>query len=116
MTDERESLLPEVLRLLPWATDTGKPCYLSPAPEGGVLTALADRVENQHLRDAAEALGEARRVLADPAAGALALRLALTACARALANALRVAHSRGLRLGAEDTGEGSGHDRQPRGT
>ncbi|MEU2607226.1 hypothetical protein [Streptomyces albus] len=102
MSGEEEALPPDDLRLLPWVTDTGKPCYLSAAPGGGVLSALADRTENRQLRAGAEVLCEARRVLADPAAGALALRLTLTASARALADTLRVAHSRGLRLGAED--------------
>ncbi|CAM3239453.1 hypothetical protein ACH4LN_26185 [Streptomyces albus] len=102
MSTEKDPLFPDDLRLLPWVTDTGKPCYLSAAPGGGVLSALADRTENRQLRAAAEVLCEARRVLADPAAGALALRLTLTASARALADTLRVAHSRGLRLGAED--------------
>ncbi|MGY1437569.1 hypothetical protein [Streptomyces reniochalinae] len=74
----------------------------APGAEGGMISAPADRTENRQVRGAAETLREAESVLANPAAGALALRLALTSCVRALANALRVAQSRGLRLGAVD--------------
>ncbi|WP_369207580.1 hypothetical protein [Streptomyces sp. PU-14G] len=102
MPETNEPLFQEDMRLLPWTTETGKPCYLAPGAEGGVLSALADEAENHQVRGATEALREAESVLANPAAGALALRLALGACVRALANALRVAESRGLRLGAAD--------------
>ncbi|MGP3985510.1 hypothetical protein [Streptomyces sp. 3N207] len=102
MTEKHEPLFDEDLRLLPWTSDTGKPCYLAPGAEGGMISALADATEDRQITDAARVLGECEAVLAQPAAGALALRLALTAAVRALGDVLRVAHSRGLRLGACD--------------
>ncbi|RCG20615.1 hypothetical protein DTL70_20145 [Streptomyces diacarni] len=102
MPEKSEPLFHEDMRLLPWTTDTGKPCYLAADAEGGMISALADGTEARQTRDAVLALREAEDVLANPAAGALALRLAPHTCARALANALRVAESRGLRLGAVD--------------
>ncbi|MGI5349290.1 hypothetical protein ACQEU8_13990 [Streptomyces sp. CA-250714] len=102
MSTDKGPYFKEDLRLLPWASDTGKPCYLAPGAEDGMISALADATEDRQVRDAARVLGECEAVLAQPAAGALALRLALTAAVRALGDVLRVAHSRGLRLGACD--------------
>ncbi|UNS98560.1 hypothetical protein MMF93_20440 [Streptomyces tubbatahanensis] len=102
MPEKNEPLFQEDMRLLPWTTDTGKPCYLAEGAAGGVISALADGTEARQTRDAVQALREAEDVLANPAAGALALRLALHTCVRALAKVLRVAESRGLRLGAAD--------------
>ncbi|MBO8186785.1 hypothetical protein [Streptomyces spirodelae] len=100
MSPEKEPLFQEDLRLLPWTSDTGKPCYLAPGADDGMISALADAAEDRQIGEAARVLRECEAVLAQPAAGALALRLALTAAARALRDVARVAHSRGLRLGA----------------
>lgn len=87
------------LRLLPWLSESGKPCYLR-AEEGepGVVGLFADRVEARQLGEAERVLGEARAVLGEPAAGALALRLSLTSAAGALERVLRIAESRGRRV------------------
>ncbi|MFE0764760.1 hypothetical protein [Streptomyces smyrnaeus] len=84
----------EDMRLLPWVSDMGKPCYLVGDPEGVVAT-FADRVEERQLAAAHQALSEAHSVLGEPAAGALALRLALARVLPALAHVLRIAESRG---------------------
>lgn len=102
MTQDREPLFEEDLRLLPWTSETGKPCYLAPGAEDGMVSAPADGIENRHLAEAARVLQECEAILADPAAGALALRLALTASSRAQRGTLRIARGRGLRLGVCD--------------
>ncbi|MEJ1200774.1 MULTISPECIES: hypothetical protein [unclassified Streptomyces] len=61
------------LRLLPWLSPEGKPCYLAPGGDGGVISRLADRTEARQL-------------------------------AECLADALRVAESRGRRLPQADDG------------
>ncbi|MEU7316358.1 hypothetical protein [Streptomyces sp. NPDC007083] len=104
MAEKYEPVVGEDLRLLPWTSETGKPCYLAPGAEDGMISAPADATEERQIRDAAGVLGEGEALLADPGAGALALRLALTAAVRALRDALRIAHSRGLRLGVCDDG------------
>lgn len=84
----------EDMRLLPWVSDVGKPCYLVGDPEGVVAT-FADRVEERQLAAAHKALSEAHSVLGEPAAGALALRLALKNAAAGLRDVLRIVESRG---------------------
>lgn len=95
----------EELRLLPWVSDTGKPCYLSSAdgPQGPV-SRLADEVEAAQLADATAVLADTQAVLDEPAAVALALRLALKASTGALTNTLRIATSRGARPDPYGTG------------
>ncbi|MGI5353207.1 hypothetical protein ACQEU8_34250 [Streptomyces sp. CA-250714] len=90
MADQHD---PNSMRLLPWVSDTGKPCYLVGEPDGVVAT-FADRVEERQLAAAQAALEEAHSALADSAAGALALRLALKNAATSLAKVLRIAESR----------------------
>jgi hypothetical protein len=77
------------MRLLPWESDTGKPCYLLGDPDG-VIATYADRVEERQRANARFALAEAQAVLDEPAAGALALRLALKSATTSLANMLRI--------------------------
>ncbi|MGP3989649.1 hypothetical protein [Streptomyces sp. 3N207] len=84
---------PNSMRLLPWVSDMGKPCYLVGEADGVVAT-FADRVEARQLAAAQAALAEAHSALDDPAAGALALRLALKNASSGLANMLRIAESR----------------------
>ncbi|EKX65053.1 hypothetical protein Sipo8835_38015 [Streptomyces ipomoeae] len=94
------------LRLLPWTTPDGKPCYLDPDTiHPGPLSQLADSVEVMQLGSAEDVLGGGRAVLADPAAGERALRFALTRATESLEDVLRIAVSRGLRIeaaGGED--------------
>jgi hypothetical protein len=86
------------LRLLPWKTDTGKPRFLSSDGASGALTRLADEMEAAQLSTGADVLREARKVLNDPMAPHGALRYAGMRLAECLADALRIAESRGMRL------------------
>ncbi|WP_221348149.1 hypothetical protein [Streptomyces beigongshangae] len=100
---------PPGLRLLPWETDTGKPCFLSTDGPRGLLSRLADELEAEQLRDGADVLVGARAVLDDRKAGEYALRGALRATAQVLGDVLRVADSRGARLPRPDhDGRGDG--------
>ncbi|GAQ67196.1 hypothetical protein [Streptomyces scabiei] len=84
------------LRLLPWTTPDGKPCYLDPdTAHPGPLSLLADSVEVSQLGSAQEVLAGSRAVLADAAAGERAVRFALTRAAESLEDVLRIAVSRG---------------------
>lgn len=88
------------LRLAPWETAAGRPCYLSTAPEG-VLTVLADAVEADQLTDAREVLQHARSAIREagrPLTAPEALWI-VTRLAESLGTVLRVADSRGMRLG-----------------
>ncbi|MGW1163171.1 hypothetical protein ACWD48_34275 [Streptomyces sp. NPDC002519] len=53
------------LRLRPWETDTGKPGLLSRNGTPGVLARIADEIEAEQLRDAADVLKGAQAVLDD---------------------------------------------------
>ncbi|WP_405797371.1 hypothetical protein [Streptomyces sp. NBC_01506] len=110
------------LRLLPWTSDEGKPCFLSADGDGGVMSRLADSVEASQTSTGTEVLGGARAVLADPKVGSRELRFALARVTEVLGDVLRVAESRGARLSApgeyedeedledleDDGGEGDG--------
>ncbi|UNZ18017.1 hypothetical protein [Streptomyces sp. 891-h] len=91
------------LRLLPWPSPEGKPCYLVPDEEGGHLSRLADQMEEELLTTGTDVLGLAREVLEDPASPYTEVRYAGIRLAECLTDALRVAESRGLRLSARDT-------------
>ncbi|MEV5346264.1 hypothetical protein [Streptomyces achromogenes] len=90
------------LRLLPWTSPDGKPCYLSTDHDDSRLSRLADDVEAAQLRSGEQVLAGARAVLADRAAGERAVRFALTRAGESLEEVLRIAHSRGARLPAYD--------------
>ncbi|MEV0642287.1 hypothetical protein AB0I77_46710 [Streptomyces sp. NPDC050619] len=83
------------LRLLPWTTPEGKPCYLSADDPHSRLSLLADDVEAAQLESGEQVLAGARAVLGDPKAGERAVRFALTRAAESLEEVLRVAVSRG---------------------
>ncbi|CAM5649025.1 hypothetical protein [Streptomyces aurantiogriseus] len=89
------------LRLLPWTTPDGKPCYLSTDSDTSRLSLLADDVEAAQLDSGEQVLAGARAVLADPHAGERAVRFALRRATECLADALRVAASRGERIPLE---------------
>lgn len=95
------------LRLLPWPSPDGKPCYLSTDGNGGYLSRLADDMEAVQLATATDVLGLARKVLDDPASPYTEVRYAGLRLAECLTDALRVAESRGLRLPAPDTETGT---------
>ncbi|ARP70325.1 hypothetical protein [Streptomyces pluripotens] len=86
-------------RLLPWATADGKPCYLSTDGQGYVAT-LADSIESIQLGMGTELLAYARDTTAPGAKilSATEYRWLARRLTEALADALRVADSRGQRL------------------
>ncbi|MEU3255437.1 hypothetical protein [Streptomyces sp. NPDC006997] len=86
------------LRLLPWTTPEGKPCYLSADGPGSLLSRLADDVEEAQLASGEQVLAGSRAVLADARAGERAVRFALTRTAESLEDVLRIAVSRGGRI------------------
>lgn len=96
---------PRTLRLLPWTTPDGKPCFLSAGAEAGILSRLADNVEAAQTSSGVAVLGGAKAVLANPKTGTRELRFALTRVTESLGDVLRVAESRGA-LGAPEVDEG----------
>ncbi|WP_330305572.1 MULTISPECIES: hypothetical protein [unclassified Streptomyces] len=101
--DTRATQAPGELRLLPWTTPEGKPCYLS--TDGGRdsrLSLLADDIEAAQLDSGGQVLAGARSVLADPKAGERAVRFALTRATESLEDVLRVAVSRGGRISGNE--------------
>ncbi|MFD4542119.1 hypothetical protein [Streptomyces bauhiniae] len=90
------------LRLLPW-TNEGKACWLSPASEGSVISALADVMEAEQTRDGREVLAHARRLMEMPDQLNLhVLKFTAVRLAECLSDVLRVAESRGIRLGVAE--------------
>lgn len=90
------------LRLLPWESEGGKPCYLSADGSRSRLSRIADEIEADQLSDGADVAKGAQAVLDDGNAGEHAVRLALRAATQALVAVLRVANSRGARLPVPD--------------
>lgn len=88
------------LRLLPWTTPDGKPCYPSSDSDHSRLALLADDVEAAQLDSGEQVLVGARAVLADTKAGERAVRFALTRATESLEDVLRIAVSRGERIEA----------------
>ncbi|MFG3407836.1 sulfatase [Streptomyces sp. NPDC048142] len=86
------------LRLLPWRSAEGKPCYLSTGNPNSRLSRLADEMEEEQIECGNVVLEGAHEVLADQAAGEVAVRFALTQAVLSLREVLVVAHSRGRRL------------------
>ncbi|MFI1225603.1 MULTISPECIES: sulfatase [unclassified Streptomyces] len=86
------------LRLLPWRSDEGKPCYLSTGDPNSRFSRLADEMEEEQIECGNVVLEGAQEVLADGSAGEVALRFALTQAVLSLREVLVVAHSRGRRL------------------
>lgn len=86
------------LRLLPWSTPDGKPCYLSTDENGGPLTRLADRTEAAQLAAGAELLEHAGEALSDDQTEPDDLFLLAEDLTGALRDVLRIAMSRGHRL------------------
>ncbi|WP_250304193.1 hypothetical protein [Streptomyces sp. A 4/2] len=86
------------LRLLPWLSPEGKPCYLSTDDNSGHLSRVADNIEAAQLGTATDLLERATETLGDKDAEPQELRHLATALAEALHEVLRVATSRGHRL------------------
>jgi len=89
------------MRLLPWRTPEGNPCYLSTDNPQSRLSLLADDIEDTHLTNGKEVLAGAKEVLADEDAGEGAVRFALDRATECLADVLLVAVSRGARISPE---------------
>jgi hypothetical protein len=81
--------------------DNGKECWLPPASEGGVLSVMADAAEADMMRSGREVLAHARGILEDSQLSNTELRFIASRLAENLAEVLRVAQSRGIRLGVE---------------
>lgn len=84
------------VRLLPWVSPGGKPCYLITDDQGGPVSRLADSTESIRLDMGTELLAHAQALLPDTPRGEL--RFLAERLAEALGDALRVAESRGRRL------------------
>ncbi|MCP3816623.1 hypothetical protein NLX86_00255 [Streptomyces sp. A3M-1-3] len=84
-------------RLLPWLGPNGQPCYLS-TDGHGYVTRVADQIEAVQLGMGAEVLTLARHLVTDRTATAEELRFTASRLSECLADALRVAESRGGRL------------------
>lgn len=89
-------------RLLPWAGEDGKPCYLITDGDGP-LSRAADAVEAVQLSMAVGLLRHADELLGDRAATSVQLRYLLARMCESLRDVHRVAESRGNRLGALGT-------------
>ncbi|WP_155054399.1 hypothetical protein [Streptomyces blattellae] len=89
------------LRLLPWTTADGRPCYLSAQGPDSRLSRMADEVETELLGSATYVLDAAKSLLAEPGARERELRFAGVRLTEALGDVLRIAVSRGGRLREE---------------
>ncbi|WTL50766.1 hypothetical protein OG310_17290 [Streptomyces sp. NBC_01497] len=102
------------LRLLPWTSPDGKPCYLSTDEGGSLMSRLADGAEQDQLSEGSEVLAEALTLLAGSDPDVLGLRRALRRTAESLGDVLRVAESRGARLPVPGDGPGDDDGEGPR--
>ncbi|MFE9925775.1 hypothetical protein ACFYQA_30680 [Streptomyces sp. NPDC005774] len=98
------------LRLLPWLSAEGKPCFLVPGEGEGIVSRLADETEARQLADGLDVLRSARRVLDDVLTPNAEVRYTAIRLAECLADALRVAESRGRRLPTADDDADDGED------
>lgn len=90
------------LRLLPWTTPDGRPCYLSSdSTSGGRVARMADEVEADLLDSASDVLDLASPLLHQQPVTVRELRFAGLRLAEALQDTLRIARSRGVRLAIE---------------
>ncbi|MET7536282.1 hypothetical protein [Streptomyces sp. NPDC005507] len=88
------------LRRLPWETPAGKPAFA--ATDGGVISRLADAMENNMLLTAKEDAIRAADLCRDVAASRAELRVVVGCLARAVSEAVFVADLRGERIGVRD--------------
>ncbi|HEY5833158.1 hypothetical protein [Streptomyces sp.] len=87
------------VRLLPWATADGKPCYLL-GGGAGYVSRVADNIESVQLGMAADLLDHAADLLADRKATAPQVDFLARRLAESLRDVHRIAESRGARLSA----------------
>ncbi|WUB72708.1 hypothetical protein OG734_22800 [Streptomyces sp. NBC_00576] len=102
-----------MVRLLPWPSPEGKPCFLRTDCHGGYLSRLADDMEAVQLAMGEEVLAHSREVIEDSKASAPELRYVAAQLGACLSDALRVAESRGMRLPAPAGDETDGADEDP---
>jgi hypothetical protein len=95
-------------RLLPWAGEDGKPCYLLTDGDGP-LSRAADAAEAVQLSMAVRLLQHADAFLADERTSSVQLRYLLARMCESLREVHRVAESRGAR--PRPFGEGGGVDK-----
>lgn len=88
------------LRLLPWSSPDGKPCFLSTDDGNSRLSRLADSTEAVQLGLAGILVTHALDVLKCEEVGSKEIRHLSTELIIALQSVLRVAESRGQRLQA----------------
>ncbi|CAM5254648.1 hypothetical protein SXANM310S_02393 [Streptomyces xanthochromogenes] len=88
------------LRLLPWSSPDGKPCFLSTDDPAGRLSRLADEMEVHQLDSASALVDQGLEMISDDETERPALEGLTTALIKALQATLRVAASRGHRLEA----------------
>ncbi|MGW7023776.1 hypothetical protein ACWGGS_31145 [Streptomyces decoyicus] len=98
------------VRLLPWSTPDGNPCFLA-GDGSGYVSRVADSIEMMQLDVADELLGHADDMLGDPKVTVRELRFLAAELTAALRDTRRVAVSRGARLSSSVPGsEGHGSD------
>lgn len=91
----------DIVRVLPWRTADGKRCLLRSGEPGGVISRLADSMEATQLGIGERVLDHAREILSNPRASETELRYLSRQLVECLGDALRVAESRGDRLGVD---------------
>ncbi|MFD8966353.1 hypothetical protein ACFV0C_15340 [Streptomyces sp. NPDC059568] len=101
------------MRLLPWTTASGAPCYLSAAGPGSRMSRMADDVEEELLISAEWLLDDTEPLLTAPPADAQELIRLSASLAVALRNILRIADSRGARLPQAGTEEAVAATEEP---
>ncbi|RZD93264.1 hypothetical protein C0Q64_23540 [Streptomyces albidoflavus] len=97
-----------VIRVLPWKTPDGKECLLQSDDAGGVLSRLADDMEAAQLGIGEKVLLHAQELLSNPRATEPEMRYLARQLAECLGDSLRVAGSRGVRLGIDGTEDDEG--------
>ena len=100
------------LRLLPWSSPEGKPCYLSTDDDNSRLSRKADQIETLQLGMGTQLLEHSEALLTNEKVGVVELRFLACRLSEALRDALRVAESRGGRLlsHTEDTTDNPDED------
>lgn len=93
---------PTALRLLPWTSPEGKPCYLI-GEGGGRVSRAADEVEAAQLDMATQLIVHAADMLADDRVSAPQLHFLAARMAESLHQVCRVTESRGARLPAPES-------------
>ncbi|MBM9505458.1 hypothetical protein [Actinacidiphila acididurans] len=89
-----------MMRRLPWTTENGTPCYLNSGDSSSsFLSNLADGIESVQLGMGGELIDYVQGMLAAGEHAESEWRYVVTALCRALQEVIRVAESRGERLG-----------------